>query len=161
MQKRTRDGAEQQSRARAGSRGLAQSLWLGFLISLVIFVGALLMLALCTLNGELTAGHDFLLSSEHGQQAAYEIVAFAILLFAGLKIVLTIVKHYSAVMAVTTTSVRRALTLCLSFILFPKPFTLTHGNVAVLFGILSGLCIYASMKLGEKEKASAGTPNLV
>jgi adenosine 3'-phospho 5'-phosphosulfate transporter B3 len=115
----------------------------------------LVVLVLCIVNGELRDGVDFLVTNEHGKQAAYEIVMFAFLLFAGLKIVLTIVRDYSAVMAVTTTSVRRALTFGLSFFLYPKVFTTTHGIgvTAVIIGVVV-MTVIRVRSIGEKRDKS-------
>ena len=44
--------------------------------------------------------------------------------FLGVQVVLTLVNVYGALIAVTVTTFRKALTVCLSFIVFSKPFTL-------------------------------------
>ncbi len=41
----------------------------------------------------------------------------------GLNVVLTLVKHFGALIAVTVTTCRKAVTIMLSFVLFAKPFT--------------------------------------
>jgi adenosine 3'-phospho 5'-phosphosulfate transporter B3 len=41
----------------------------------------------------------------------------------GVNVVLTLVKEFGALVAVTVTTCRKAITIVLSFILFAKPFT--------------------------------------
>lgn len=75
--------------------------------------------------------------------------------FCGVQVVLTLVNLHGALLAVTITTCRKALTICLSFVFFSKPFTIQYvwGGVLVIAGIY--LNIY-----GKKNKGSS-TPFLV
>ena len=61
--------------------------------------------------------------------------------YLGVQIVLTMVRQFGAFTAVAVTSMRKALSIAISFILFSKPFTLTYvvGGIIVLFGIYLNL----------------------
>ncbi|XP_045618851.2 adenosine 3'-phospho 5'-phosphosulfate transporter 2 [Procambarus clarkii] len=91
-------------------------------------------------------------------QFPWEVYGRAVLLsaagFCGVQVVLTLVTLYGALIAVTVTTCRKALTICLSFLLFSKPFTIQYvwGGLLVVAGIY--LNIY-----GKKSKSS--TPFLV
>ncbi|XP_068201450.1 adenosine 3'-phospho 5'-phosphosulfate transporter 2 isoform X2 [Palaemon carinicauda] len=69
--------------------------------------------------------------------------------FCGVQVVLTFVTLYGALVAVTVTTFRKALTICLSFMVFSKPFTIHYiwGGILVVFGIY--LNIYAKKKFGS------------
>jgi len=61
----------------------------------------------------------------------------------GLRCYLVVVKELSGVAGVVTTSLRKVVTLILSFLLFEKPFTAGHAwSFAVLFAGV-GLATYA------------------
>ncbi|KAG7177078.1 Adenosine 3'-phospho 5'-phosphosulfate transporter 2-like [Homarus americanus] len=91
-------------------------------------------------------------------QFPWEVYGRAVLLsaagFCGVQVVLTLVTFYGALVAVTVTTFRKAITICLSFILFSKPFTIQYvwGGLLVIAGI------YLNM-FGKKNKSS--TPLLV
>jgi len=59
----------------------------------------------------------------------------------GLNVVLTLVKQFGALVTVTVTSFRKAITIFLSFILFSKPFTFQYvwSGILVLIGIYLNL----------------------
>merc|ERR1712046_138806 len=106
----------------------------------------MITLGLCVFTGELQEGGAFLLSDPNGGEAIKQIVCFACLLFIGLKLVLLIVREYGAVMAVTVTSARRALTLGLSFFVYPKPFIPhLHGIGAV--AVAGSVIVMTAQKL--------------
>ncbi|XP_066975619.1 adenosine 3'-phospho 5'-phosphosulfate transporter 2 [Macrobrachium rosenbergii] len=69
--------------------------------------------------------------------------------FCGVQVVLTFVTLYGALVAVTVTTFRKALTICLSFVVFSKPFTIHYiwGGLLVVLGIY--LNIYAKKKMGS------------
>nr|XP_053635263.1 adenosine 3'-phospho 5'-phosphosulfate transporter 2-like [Cherax quadricarinatus]XP_053635264.1 adenosine 3'-phospho 5'-phosphosulfate transporter 2-like [Cherax quadricarinatus] len=91
-------------------------------------------------------------------QFPWEVYGRAVVLsaagFCGVQVVLTLVTLHGALVAVTVTTFRKALTICLSFLLFRKPFTVQYvwGGLLVVAGIY--LNIY-----GKKSKSS--TPFLV
>lgn len=83
----------------------------------------------------------------------WEVYGRAIMLsaagFCGVQVVLTLVTLHGALVAVTVTTFRKAITICLSFFLFSKPFTIQYiwGGLLVVMGIY--LNIY-----GKKNKGS-------
>ena len=141
--------------------------------------GALLCVAVVLANGEATAlaalaqgaqpppgllppaplhgtGSDAMRSPSHGarwwRDAAVRSALFTLPMYGGLHAVLRIVARHGAVAAVAVTSTRRVLTLILSFLLYPKPFTRGHavGLTAVL-GAASAL---------SRDKAKRSKPAL-
>lgn len=62
---------------------------------------------------------------------------FAIFGYLGIDIVLTLIKEYGALICVTVTTCRKAITIILSFTLFSKPFVFDYvwSGLIVLFGI--------------------------
>ncbi|KAL7631275.1 UNVERIFIED_CONTAM: hypothetical protein RMT77_018423 [Armadillidium vulgare] len=61
--------------------------------------------------------------------------------FCGVQAVLLLIKKFGAVAAVTVTTFRKALSICLSFLIFVKPFSFQY----VWSGILVGLGVYLSV----------------
>ena len=51
---------------------------------------------------------------------------FSITGYMGINIVLLLVKQFGALLAVTVTTCRKAITIILSFVFFAKPFTLQY-----------------------------------
>jgi len=66
---------------------------------------------------------------------------FSLTGYAGINIVLHLVKYYGALIAVTVTTCRKAVTIVLSFIFFTKPFTFQYlwSGLLVLIGIYLNL----------------------
>ncbi|VDM25771.1 unnamed protein product [Toxocara canis] len=66
---------------------------------------------------------------------------FSTLGYLGINVVLSLVRTSGALLAVTVTTVRKAVTIILSFLLFAKPFTITYlwGGLIVLFSIYLNL----------------------
>ncbi|KAK2173450.1 hypothetical protein NP493_873g01021 [Ridgeia piscesae] len=64
-------------------------------------------------------------------------LVFSLTGFLGVNIVLTMVKSFGALITVTATTCRKALTIILSFVFFTKPFTMQYvwSGLIVLFGI--------------------------
>lgn len=75
-------------------------------------------------------------------------VIFSITGYLGLYVVLTLVRSFGALIAVTVTTCRKAVTIILSFLFFTKPFTLQY----VWSGLVVVLGIY--LNLYSKNKAS-------
>lgn len=103
--------------------------------------GSLVLLILCFATGELQAGLSYL-----RQHARYSLLSSTSLIgvfvgcgFGGLSCVTVLTKKFGAVTAVLTTTTRKALTLLLSFVFFPKPFTMGHLAGIVLF--IAGLLL--------------------
>lgn len=82
----------------------------------------------------------------------WEVYGRAVLLslagFCGVQAVLTLVTLHGALIAVTVTTARKAITICLSFVFFSKPFTIQYiwGGLLVLLGIY--LNIYGKQNKG-------------
>ncbi|XP_071551605.1 adenosine 3'-phospho 5'-phosphosulfate transporter 2 isoform X2 [Panulirus ornatus] len=91
-------------------------------------------------------------------QFPWEVYGRAVMLsaagFCGVQVVLTLVTLHGALVAVTVTTFRKALTICLSFLLFSKSFTIQY----VWSGLLVLVGIYLNI-FGKKSKGS--TPFLV
>ncbi|MPC48353.1 Adenosine 3'-phospho 5'-phosphosulfate transporter 2 [Portunus trituberculatus] len=73
--------------------------------------------------------------------------------FCGVQVVLTLVTLHGALLAVTVTTCRKAITICLSFIFFSKPFTIQY--------IWGGLLVIAGVYLNIYGKKNKGTTFLV
>ncbi|CAD5229189.1 unnamed protein product [Bursaphelenchus okinawaensis] len=73
-------------------------------------------------------------------------IIFSILGYFGINVVLTLVRTYGALIAVTVTTMRKAVTIVLSFIFFTKPFTLNYLWSAALVLIAIYLNIYSKNK---------------
>jgi len=73
-------------------------------------------------------------------------ILFSLSGYFGISYVLTLVRVFGALVAVTVTTCRKAVTIVLSFIFFTKPFTVTYvwAGMIVLFGI--GVNIYEKNK---------------
>ena len=65
------------------------------------------------------------------------VLFFSLAGYMGVNLVLQLVKSFGALIAVTVTTTRKAVTICLSFVFFAKPFTPQYlvGGFVVLFGI--------------------------
>jgi adenosine 3'-phospho 5'-phosphosulfate transporter B3 len=63
---------------------------------------------------------------------------FAVLGYFGVDFVLALIRHFGAVVAVTVTSCRKAATIIVSFLIFPKPFVAGYawGGALALAGIM-------------------------
>lgn len=94
-----------------------------------IFVGLLL-------TGGLVNAFEFCLKfpvRTYGYGAVFSLSGYL-----GISYVLTLVRKFGALLAVTVTTCRKAVTIMLSFIFFTKPFTVTYiwAGLVVLTGIL-------------------------
>lgn len=76
---------------------------------------------------------------------------FSLTGYLGVNVVLNLVKIYGALVAVTVTTCRKAITICLSFILFTKPFTMQY----VWSGIIVVIGIYLNIYSKNKSKWDA------
>uniref|UniRef100_A0A183V2W3 Adenosine 3'-phospho 5'-phosphosulfate transporter 2 n=1 Tax=Toxocara canis TaxID=6265 RepID=A0A183V2W3_TOXCA len=68
-------------------------------------------------------------------------ILFGTLGYLGVNMVLSLIRTSGALLTVTVTTVRKAITIILSFLLFAKPFTITYlwGGLIVLFSIYLNL----------------------
>lgn len=76
---------------------------------------------------------------------------FSLTGYLGVNIVLNLVKIYGALVAVTVTTCRKAVTICLSFLVFTKPFTSQY----VWSGLVIILGIYLNIYSKNKSKWDA------
>ena len=71
----------------------------------------------------------------HGAQVSLTLTLWAISITLGTSFVLQLVAEHSAVVAIVVTTVRKALTLLASFVLFPKHIGIGHPiGAALVFG---------------------------
>ncbi|VDO00373.1 unnamed protein product [Rodentolepis nana] len=81
---------------------------------------------------------------------------FALSGYLGLQFVLLLVNHFGALLAVTVTTLRKAVTIVLSFLLFQKPFSVEYiwsGGLVVIGVLLSTYSKSHSSKAKAKEEA--------
>lgn len=90
-------------------------------------VGAGLILVLVVAMGEVGPAYEFMTKNE-ASMTFIPMTLFSITGYVGIQFVLALVKWYGALTAVTVTTLRKAVTMILSFIFFPKPF---HAGYAV------------------------------
>jgi len=114
-------------------------------------ISSMIMLCVTFMNGELSHGIDFV--QRTGWIAVAEVLVFAAAGYLGLSCTTAITKHFGALVSSITTTSRKALTLILSFILFPKPFVFQHFIGSVFF--VSGLFLKSWSKASEKKKMVA------
>ncbi|CAG5115131.1 unnamed protein product [Candidula unifasciata] len=83
----------------------------------------------------------FYFCQEHPVETYGYAVIFSITGYLGLYIVLTMVKSFGALVAVTVTTCRKAVTIVLSFVFFSKPFTFQYlwSGLVVVLGIYLNL----------------------
>lgn len=94
--------------------------------------GGAFMLVTCTLDGTLRPGIALLLSDA---AVCTTLMLWALAITTGTALVLRLVDEYSAVTAIVVTTVRKALTLFASFMLFPKHLGIGHPlGAALVFG---------------------------
>jgi len=102
------------------------------------YAGGTVILLLITLSsGEVAAGVEYLQAHRSYSVASSGAVIciFTACGFCGVSCVAALTKRFSAVTAVLTTTTRKALTLILSFVFFPKPFSFGHF-VGISFFVL-------------------------
>jgi len=93
-------------------------------ISMMYFIGSIIMLFAAFFTGQLQRG--IVQCSEHPRMIMY-LSLFAFLGSIGVQFVYLLMKTFGSLVTVMVTSCRKAMTVCLSFILFPeKAFTRYH-----------------------------------
>ena len=76
---------------------------------------------------------------------------FVLPMFVGLRVIFAIVGRHGAVATVAITTTRRFLTMAISFIMFPKPFTRLHAQ-GLAFVVGSALVLTALKLTGKTRK---------
>jgi adenosine 3'-phospho 5'-phosphosulfate transporter B3 len=121
--------------------------------------GALTLL-ICLLNGEAQAGTRYILGAEPAlrNKAAGSILAFAVFLYAGLKVIFELLRTRGAIAVVTVTSLRRMLTLVGSYLLFPgKSFNAWHFvGLCAVTGSATVMSMHKARQSGGAEKRGDG-----
>lgn len=96
--------------------------------------GALMLAPYLLISGELFQGIHFVMENPIGFA---QIIFSGFLAYVGVVLVLALLRQTSALVAVITTSCRKALSIILSFIVFSKPFSMNYvyGTVLVFSGV--------------------------
>ncbi|CAJ0942042.1 unnamed protein product, partial [Mesorhabditis belari] len=108
-------------------------------------IGSVYIFVYTVLSGEFFSAFAFFWENPY-ETYGYGLI-FGLLGYLGVNVVLTLVKVSGALVAVTVTTFRKALTIALSFLLFSKPFTLDY----LWAGVIILLAIY--LNLYSKNKA--------
>jgi adenosine 3'-phospho 5'-phosphosulfate transporter B3 len=114
-------------------------------------LGSVLVLLVCLLHGEM--GPATALCADAGWiNVAGPIVLFSVCGYLGLNVVLELVQTYGALTTVIVTNLRKAVSIIISFVFFPKPFVWGYlwGGLILMAGI--SLNFYANQK--EKARCS-------
>lgn len=110
-------------------------------------IGFIYLLAIMIVTGDFFTGTKFCIENPV-ETYGYAFV-FSITGYLGIQIVLTLVRTVGAPIAATVTTARKAVTICLSFIFFTKPFTFQY----VWSGMIVVLGIYLNV-VSKKNKLS-------
>ncbi|ESP02474.1 hypothetical protein LOTGIDRAFT_138397 [Lottia gigantea] len=102
-------------------------------------IGFFYILGVLLVSGQLLPAFQF--CQQYPIETYGYAVIFSITGYLGVNIVLTLVKSFGALTAVTVTTCRKAITIILSFIFFAKPFTINYiwSGCIVLLGIYLNL----------------------
>jgi adenosine 3'-phospho 5'-phosphosulfate transporter B3 len=119
-------------------------------ISMVYTFGAFLMAVIGIATGEMAAGLARI--SEEPSSLLY-IALFSFLAALGIQFVYLVMKVFGSLVTVMVTSVRKAVTVCLSFIIFrDKVFTLWHGAAMVAIAIGMSMNVYDKTIANKAER---------
>jgi len=108
--------------------------------------------AITVSTGEASGGLRWMLDESHGYPPVLTLTATAAMVYVGYNgcsIVTSVVGHFGAVSAAMITTVRKAASILLSFILFPKPVSPLHVVGGLLF--LAGLVFNKMKPAAPKE----------
>ncbi|KHN79674.1 Adenosine 3'-phospho 5'-phosphosulfate transporter 2 [Toxocara canis] len=102
-------------------------------------IGSIYIFSGLLITGQFTDAFIFFLQNSW-RTYGYAIL-FGTLGYLGVNMVLSLIRTSGALLTVTVTTVRKAITIILSFLLFAKPFTITYlwGGLIVLFSIYLNL----------------------
>jgi len=102
-------------------------------------IGSIISFVYILITGDLISGINAF--GENAYQSYGMVLVFSITGYFGMQAVLSLVRTFGAFVAVTVTSMRKAVSVVISFILFSKPFTLQYlfGGTIVVFGIYLNL----------------------
>lgn len=113
------------------------------------FFGMIISFIVCALHGQLAQIPVII----QRPKVLFFLFAFCLSGILGENFVMLTVKNFGALTTVTTTSVRKGLTVMLSFVIFPKPVTSTY-LMGVAF-VLIGLALNVVVKSNEKRAKDA------
>lgn len=120
------------------------------LISMLYTVGALIMLFLGLITGQFSTGIE---KVSNNPTSIIFLIFFGFLGAGGIQFVYLIMKVFGSLTTVMITSVRKALTVVLSFLIFKdKQFTVWHGISVMLITIGMSLSMYEKFSSKKKEK---------
>ena len=103
-------------------------------------LGSIYLFVCLSFSGNLMSG--FQAFAKENLLFSYGIaLIYSITGYLGVQVVLTMVRQFGAFTTVAVTSMRKALSIAISFLLFSKPFTINYvfGGLIVLFGIYLNL----------------------
>ncbi|CAJ0598965.1 unnamed protein product [Cylicocyclus nassatus] len=102
-------------------------------------IGSVYILVITILTGEFHEAFAFFLNNPW-KTYGYGLI-FGFLGYLGVNVVITLIKVSGALVTVTVTTLRKALTIILSFVLFSKPFSVDYvwGGLTILFAIYLNL----------------------
>ncbi|KAE9556213.1 hypothetical protein FO519_000552 [Halicephalobus sp. NKZ332] len=109
-------------------------------------IGCCYILTFLLVTGEFFEGFEFFW--KHPRETYGYTIIFSILGFAGVNVVLTLVRTTGALTAVTVTTMRKAVTIVVSFVFFSKPFTMNY----VWAGLIVLAAIYVNLYNKNKAK---------
>lgn len=98
-------------------------------------IGSIYIFAIILLSGDMIDSFDFF--AKHPIKTYGFISIYSLVGYLGVNVVLTLVRVVGALMAVTVTTMRKAVTIILSFYFFAKPFSIEYvwAGLIVLFAI--------------------------
>lgn len=106
------------------------------------------------LSGTLVPAYEF--CSHYPKETYGYAVIFSVFGYLGVNVVLSLVKNFGALIAVTVTTCRKAVTIILSFMFFTKPFTYQY----IWSGLIVALGIYLNVYSKNKVKMDAGLASM-
>mmetsp|Transcript_18604 Transcript_18604/g.22063 ORF Transcript_18604/g.22063 Transcript_18604/m.22063 type:complete len:412 (+) Transcript_18604:95-1330(+) len=119
--------------------------------------GSIALLLLCIGTGELKSAITFIKSPMVGSAgyALTSLIALSTCGFCGVVCVTALTRRFGALIAALTTTVRKALTLVISFTLFPNPVEIGHifGGIIFIIGILIKAMIPKSSKSSSSSSS--------
>mmetsp|Transcript_27308 Transcript_27308/g.44484 ORF Transcript_27308/g.44484 Transcript_27308/m.44484 type:complete len:457 (+) Transcript_27308:220-1590(+) len=117
------------------------------LVQLTYLCGFALCLGICIYTGELQAA----LAKLEGRRGLLGmLVAFATAGYVGIYFVLALVTRFGAVTSVVVTSCRKLITILLSFLLFPKPWSPLYAWASIM--LFTGMVLTALAKNAAETK---------
>jgi len=83
----------------------------------------------------------------------FNLFFYSLLLYIGIKALLSIVQHYGVIAAVMIANFRKLCTMSLSFLMFPKTVSINHliGGALVLTGVL----LSSHVKVKQQQQKAA------